>query len=246
MYGAIAGIVGGVGLGLSADRVIGIAGCRKLLLLGCCALGGVGFSLFALATTAGGLFETATDGARLIWVYVASVFGSLWCVTTTPRPSSQPARRLSAQSLSLSLPNPSRSPRRASYGRCNAATPLYYELAVEATYPVAEGLTTAAITLVQNLFCFLFLLVPQTLPALGTQWMNWAVVGACAVGLLAVLPLNEPRRRLAIDTSGGLPADAFAPAVMPCAAHTVQTGEAHQALAVAAAATDAPLGASGA
>ena len=148
--------------------------------------------------------------------------------------------------LSLSLPNPSRSPRRASYGRCNAATPLYYELAVEATYPVAEGLTTAAITLVQNLFCFLFLLVPQTLPALGTQWMNWAVVGACAVGLLAVLPLNEPRRRLAIDTSGGLPADAFAPAVMPCAAHTVQTGEAHQALAVAAAATDAPLGASGA
>ena len=103
MYGAIAGIVGGVGLGLSADRVIGIAGCRKLLLLGCCALGGVGFSLFALATTAGGLFETATDGARLIWVYVASVFGSLWCVTTTPRPSSQPARRLSAQSLSLSL-----------------------------------------------------------------------------------------------------------------------------------------------
>ena len=251
MYGAIAGIVGGVGLGLSADRVIGIAGCRKLLLLGCCALGGVGFGLFALATTAGGLFETATDGARLVWIYVASVFGSLWCVTTSSAhlsPSELSARPspLRSISLSLSLPNPSRSPRRASYGRCNAATPLYYELAVEATYPVAEGLTTAAITLVQNLFCFLFLLVPQTLPALGTQWMNWAVVGACAVGLLAVLPLNEPRRRLAIDTSGGLPADAFAPAVMPCAAHTVQTGEAHQALAVAAAATDAPLGASGA
>ena len=105
MYGAIAGIVGGVGLGLSADRVIGIAGCRKLLLLGCCALGGVGFGLFALATTAGGLFETATDGARLIWIYVASVFGSLWCVTSSAHlsPSELSARPSPLRSISLSL-----------------------------------------------------------------------------------------------------------------------------------------------
>ena len=106
MYGAIAGIVGGVGLGLSADRVIGIAGCRKLLLLGCCALGGVGFGLFALATTAGGLFETATDGARLVWIYVASVFGSLWCVTTSSAhlsPSELSARPSPLRSISLSL-----------------------------------------------------------------------------------------------------------------------------------------------
>ena len=86
----------------------------------------------------------------------------------------------------------------------NAVVPLYYELAVEATYPVAEGLTTTSLTLLQNLPAGVFLLMPL-LPGLGTpggaltQWMNWALVGACVVATLAVLPLEEPCRRLAVD-----------------------------------------------
>ena len=103
MYGALAGIVGGVGLGLSADRVIGIAGGRKLLLLGCCALGGAGFGLFALATTAGGLFDAAADGARLIWIYVASIFGSLWCDRP---PIYWPRNRLSVDALGPPVASP--------------------------------------------------------------------------------------------------------------------------------------------
>ena len=161
-YGALAGIVGGVGLGLLADRYISTRGQRKRLLVASCALGALGFALFSLACTRGGVLDFAPDGARVAVIYGASIFGSLWA---------------------------------------NAATPIYYELAVEATYPVAEGLTTTAITLVQNGFCFAFLLVPEMLPQLGTTWMSWAVTGACTLSLLMLLPLAEPRRRLAVDTA---------------------------------------------
>ena len=114
-------------LGLLADRYISTRGQRKRLLVASCALGALGFALFSLACTRGGVLDFAPDGARVAVIYGASIFGSLWA---------------------------------------NAATPIYYELAVEATYPVAEGLTTTAITLVQNGFCFAFLLVPEMLPQL--------------------------------------------------------------------------------
>ena len=83
----------------------------------------------------------------------------------------------------------------------NAAIPLYFELAVEATYPVAEGLTTTGITLLQNAPCLAFLMLPMV-PGLGTKWMNWALVGACFVATLVVVPLAEPSRRLAVDALG--------------------------------------------
>ena len=47
------------------------------------------------------------------------------------------------------------------------ATPLYLEMAVEATYPIAEGLTTTALTLPQNLGAFGFLVVLQLAPGLA-------------------------------------------------------------------------------
>ena len=40
-------------------------------------------------------------------------------------------------------------------------------------------------------------------PSIGTAWMNWAVAGACAVVCVMLLPLREPRRRLAVDGGGG-------------------------------------------
>ena len=37
--------------------------------------------------------------------------------------------------------------------------PLFYELTVESTYPVAEGVTTGALTLINNTFTVIFLLI---------------------------------------------------------------------------------------
>ena len=80
---------------------------------------------------------------------------------------------------------------------------------------VAEGLTTSALTLFQNLCCFLFLLVPQCFAAtLGTAWMSWALVVAFLVALLILLPLREPRRRLAVDAATLNAGEPVVPAVV--------------------------------
>ena len=39
----------------------------------------------------------------------------------------------------------------------NAATPLFFELACEAAYPVAEGVTNSVVTLLNNVAGFVFL-----------------------------------------------------------------------------------------
>ena len=48
----------------------------------------------------------------------------------------------------------------------NAATPLFYETACEVSYPVAEGVTNLVLTLFNNIFGLLFLLV-QMIPNIG-------------------------------------------------------------------------------
>ena len=67
-------------------------------------------------------------------------------------------------------------------------------------FPVAEGLVTAALTTVCNAAMIVFLLVPNFTPA--TLWMNWAVAGSCLASLLALVPLEEQQRRLALDLRG--------------------------------------------
>jgi FLVCR family MFS transporter len=39
--------------------------------------------------------------------------------------------------------------------------PLYYELCVDAAYPVAEGVAAGALITLNNVGCFLFLLTPR-------------------------------------------------------------------------------------
>ena len=76
------------------------------------------------------------------------------------------------------------------------------ELGVETAYPVAEGLSTGVLTLMNNFACLVFLLVPM-LPSIGTAWMNWSVVGASVVGGLVMAPFDERYRRLEVDEGGG-------------------------------------------
>lgn len=82
----------------------------------------------------------------------------------------------------------------------NSTTPLFMEMAVEAVHPIAEGLTTSTLTTMNNVGCLTFLLM-QNIPNVGTAWMNWACAGACALGFVAILPLDEVRGRYAIDVA---------------------------------------------
>lgn len=81
-----------------------------------------------------------------------------------------------------------------------ASVPLFYEMAVEETYPIAEGLTTGVLTLLNNIGCLVFL-AAQNIPGIGTSWMNWACVGACALPLVVLARVSEHRRRLEFDTA---------------------------------------------
>jgi hypothetical protein len=59
-------------------------------------------------------------------------------------------------------------------------------MAVEAVYPVAEGLT-AILLLVFAYAVFLAFLIAFMFPAMDVEWMNWATVvfnGLCVPGLL--------------------------------------------------------------
>merc|ERR1712096_497350 len=81
---------------------------------------------------------------------------------------------------------------------CNAMIPLFFEMAVEAAYPIAEGLTTNVLTVLSNIASLSFLGV-QSVPGIGTQWMNWACAGACFLPIVFMARLRERRHRLAFD-----------------------------------------------
>ncbi|KAI8484608.1 Solute carrier 49 member 4 [Branchiostoma belcheri] len=79
--------------------------------------------------------------------------------------------------------------------------PIYYEMSVEMTHPVAEGITTIVLTLVYYIFCLLVLLLPMV-PALGVAWLNWATLGTTFVVLPMLCCFRERYGRLSIDVAG--------------------------------------------
>ena len=84
-------------------------------------------------------------------------------------------------------------------GTCiNGSVPLFYELAVECSYPVGEGLNTGAMTFSNNIFAVIFLTLPL-IPHIGTSWMNWFLVASCVVCLPTMIIFKEHYRRLEID-----------------------------------------------
>ena len=84
-------------------------------------------------------------------------------------------------------------------GLCiNGAIPLFFELAVESSYPVAEGINTGFMTFSNNVYCTIFLTIPL-IPKVGTKWMNWVLVGSCAVCIPMLLLFKERHRRLEVD-----------------------------------------------
>ncbi|XP_070536562.1 solute carrier family 49 member 4 homolog isoform X2 [Ptychodera flava] len=80
----------------------------------------------------------------------------------------------------------------------NGTIPLFYEGAVEATYPIAEGITTTTLTWLNNFFALLFLLI-LTIPSEKTAWMNWCMLGAIVISMPLLILFKETRNRLAVD-----------------------------------------------
>ena len=80
----------------------------------------------------------------------------------------------------------------------NGTIPLYYELCVEATYPIAEGLTTGTLITMNNVGCAVFLVIPSIIP--GTKWMNWAMVAVAALSVPLFIPFPVKLKRMEIDS----------------------------------------------
>jgi len=76
--------------------------------------------------------------------------------------------------------------------------PIFYELTIEQTYPVAEGTTTGLLTLINNIVTVLFLVV-LIIPNVGTLWMNWVLFGSCVICLPILIFLKTKYNRLHID-----------------------------------------------
>ena len=55
----------------------------------------------------------------------------------------------------------------------NGTVPLFYELAVETTFPIAEGVTTGLLTLMNNIGTLLFLIFPE-FPGIGLLFRSLA------------------------------------------------------------------------
>ncbi|XP_071103143.1 solute carrier family 49 member 4 homolog [Haliotis cracherodii] len=81
----------------------------------------------------------------------------------------------------------------------NGSIPLFFELGCEASYPIAEGVTGAVLTMANNLTGVIFLSVLQ-IPRIGVAWMDWCMLGSVAVTVPLLLLFTEKYTRTDIDT----------------------------------------------
>lgn len=79
-----------------------------------------------------------------------------------------------------------------------STSPLYYEMACEVTYPVAEGVTNLVLTLLNNMGGLVFLFVLM-IPNIGSAWENWCLLGAITSCIPVLCLLKERYNRLEID-----------------------------------------------
>lgn len=83
----------------------------------------------------------------------------------------------------------------------NGAVPLYYELGIEATYPVAEICVATIMTFVYNLIPLLFLII-FFIPNVGTTWMDWLLFSSGILALPVLLAFKEMYKRSMVDKEG--------------------------------------------
>ncbi|KAJ8307417.1 hypothetical protein KUTeg_015501 [Tegillarca granosa] len=75
---------------------------------------------------------------------------------------------------------------------------MFFELACEAAYPVSEGSIGSLFILFYNISGGIFLLVLM-IPNIGTEWMNYSLVGSLILSLLILFMIKEKYSRTDID-----------------------------------------------
>ncbi|KAK4304038.1 hypothetical protein Pmani_023987 [Petrolisthes manimaculis] len=79
-----------------------------------------------------------------------------------------------------------------------ACSPLFFELAVEISYPCSEVIVGGLVTGMNNLVGLSFLFI-FFIPNIGYAWVTYVLVGASAVSILPVLFVKEDYYRSSID-----------------------------------------------
>lgn len=99
----------------------------------------------------------------------------------------------------------------------NGTIPLFFELSVESTYPVPEGITSGFLTFSNNFVQIIFYIFPM-FPHFGTRWINWCTFASTAVCIPLLIIWKERYYRSDVDKKGkfsvgstaGLSQEAFA------------------------------------
>lgn len=80
----------------------------------------------------------------------------------------------------------------------NGTIPLFFELAVESTYPVAEGITSGFLTFSNNFLQIVFYIFPM-IPNFGLKWINWCTFVTTAICVPLLMIWRQRRYRSSVD-----------------------------------------------
>ena len=80
----------------------------------------------------------------------------------------------------------------------NGTIPLFFELGVESTYPIAEGITSGCLTFSNNFLQIIFYIFPM-IPNFGMAWVNWCTFIACGACIPLLCVWREKYYRSEVD-----------------------------------------------
>ena len=83
----------------------------------------------------------------------------------------------------------------------NGTIPLFFELGVESTYPVPEGITSGFLTFSNNFIQVIFYIFPMV-PHFGTKWINWCTFASTALCIPLLICWKEKYYRSDVDRKG--------------------------------------------
>ena len=85
------------------------------------------------------------------------------------------------------------------YAVCQTSTiPLFYEATIEAVYPIPDSIASCMLTLINNIFGALYLLI-MGIQGIGVAWSNWGMLGATVIGLPLLIIFRPSYSRLEMD-----------------------------------------------
>ncbi|XP_013394520.1 disrupted in renal carcinoma protein 2 homolog [Lingula anatina] len=79
------------------------------------------------------------------------------------------------------------------------STAFFYEIACEASFPTAEGVTTGFLTFLNNVCGLVFLFIFM-IPNVDKKFMNWVLIGSTTAVVPVVILYKERYTRLDLDT----------------------------------------------